>query len=182
MLDEARKTRMTTHRRSNVNRPQRTLLFACGNTFRGDDGVGWRIGCAVEQQFEQDGLTVLWTRQLLPEHAGAISAADVVVFVDCSTAAAAGSVSSIHLQPAETLPHSLNHRLDPASLLKLSLDLYARLPIRAVEVTIGGESFELTDQLSRPVKAAVPKAMEAIRSAFLGSTAARANSRQTLSA
>jgi len=173
---------MTMHRRSKVNRPQRTLLFACGNTFRGDDGVGWRIGRAVEQQFEQDGLTVLWTRQLLPEHAGAISAADVVVFVDCSTVAAAGTVSSIPLEPAETLPRSLNHPLDPASLLKLSLELYARLPIRAVEVTIGGESFELTDQLSRPVKAAVPKAMEAIRSVFLGNATTRAKSRQTLSA
>lgn len=173
---------MTMNRFSNTKRPRRTLLLACGNTFRGDDGVGWRIGCAVEQQFETNGLTVLWTRDLLPEHAGAISAADIVVFVDCSAVSAAGTVSTIALKPAQTLPRTLSHHLDPASLLKLSLDLYSRVPTRAIAVTIGGESFELTDQLSRPVKAAVPKALEAIRKAFLSTAAVRAKSRQTIPA
>lgn len=174
--------RMTTHRLSSAKRPRRTLLLACGNTFRGDDGVGWRIGCAVEQQFETNGLTVLWTRDLLPEHAGAISAADTVVFVDCSANTAAGTVSTVPLKPADTLPRPLSHHLDPASLLKLALDLYSRVPTRAVEVTIGGESFELTDQLSRSVKAAVPKALEAIRTALHSTAAVRAKSRQALSA
>jgi hydrogenase maturation protease len=171
---------MTMHRLSNTKRPRRTLLLACGNTFRGDDGVGWRIGCAVEQQFETNGLTVLWTRELLPEHAGAISAADIVVFVDCSAVTAAGTVSTVPLKPAETLPRSLSHHLDPASLLKLSLDLYSRVPTRAVAVAIGGESFELTDQLSRSVKAAVPKALEAIRTALLNTGSVRVKSRQAI--
>lgn len=154
---------MKTQATKSTDSTQRVLLFACGNTLRGDDGVGWRIGCAVEQQAPHNGLTVVCTRQLLPEHAEAISAADVVVFVDCSAVTTAGSVSTIPIEPAKNLPRSFTHHLDPASLLKLTVDLYSRIPKRAVAVTVGGESFEVTDQLSRAAKAAVPKALEAVR-------------------
>jgi hydrogenase maturation protease len=158
---------MARTKRNTPDQPQRALLLACGNTYRGDDGVGWRIGHAVEQQFELTGLTVVMTRQLLPEHAEAISAADIVVFVDCSSVTEAGTVSTIPIQPAESMPRILTHHLDPGALLRLAVDLYARTPSRAVAVTVGGNCFELTDRLSRPVKAAVPKAMEAVRCALL---------------
>jgi hydrogenase maturation protease len=159
---------MSRMKRGSPNQPQRALLLACGNTYRGDGGVGWRIGCAVEQQLQLSGLRVVRTRQLLPEHAEAVSTADVVVFVDCSAITEAGTVSTIPIQPAETMPTILTHHLDPGSLLRLALDLYARKPARAVAVTVGGDCFELTDRLSKPVKAAVPKAMEAVRCALLG--------------
>ena len=146
----------------------RYLLVACGNTFRSDDGVGWCIGCAVEQQLKLANLTVLRARQLLPEHAEAVSAADVVVFVDCSAITAAGTVSTIPIEPAETLPRVLTHHLDPAALLRLTLDLYAHTPSRAVAITVGGQSFDWSDRLSRPVKSAVPEALEAVRMALLG--------------
>ncbi|HEX9198988.1 MAG TPA: hydrogenase maturation protease [Acidobacteriaceae bacterium] len=145
----------------------RALLLACGNCFRGDDGVGWRIGSAVERTPPRPDLTVVMTHQLLPEHAEAISSADVVVFVDCSAISTAGTVSTIPIQPAETLPRILTHHLDPASLLKLALDLYERVPANATVITVGGESFELTDRLTTTVKAAVPKALEAVRCALL---------------
>ena len=111
-----------------MDRPARALVLACGNTFRGDDGVGWRIGCAVEQRPPCGGLTVVLTQQLLPEHAEAISAADTVVFVDCSAVTPAGTVSTIALRPAERLPRILTQHLGPAALLRLALDLYARMP------------------------------------------------------
>lgn len=149
-----------------ASQPRRALLLACGNTFRGDDGVGWCIGCAVEQQLHHADLTVVMTRQLLPEHAEAISMADIVVFVDCSSLTAAGTVSTISIQPAESFPRSLTHHLDPGSLLRLARDLYARAPAHAVAITVGGESFELTDRLSRTVKSAVPRALEAVRCAL----------------
>lgn len=149
-----------------TNSSQRVLLLACGNTLRGDDGVGWHIGCSVERHPPYNGLTVIRTRQLLPEHAEAISTADVVVFVDCSAVTAAGTVSTFNIAPAESLPRSFSHHLDPAVLLRLTLDLYSRIPARAVAVTVGGESFELTDQLTQTVKSAVPKAIEAVRCAL----------------
>ena len=152
--------------------PGHALLLACGNTLRGDDGVGWRIGCAVGQRPPCDGLTVVLTQQLLPEHAEAISTADIVVFVDCSAVTAAGSVSTIAIRPAVSLPRILTHHLDPAALLRMALDLYSRTPTRAVAVTVGGESFGLTDQLSKAVRSAVPKALEAVRAALLAETLA----------
>lgn len=152
----------------------RALILACGNTFRGDDGVGWCIGCAAEQQLRRADLTVMRTRQLLPEHAEAISAADVVIFVDCSAVTAAGTVSTIPIHPAESRPHTLTHHLDPGSLLRLAHDLYDRTPSHAVVITVGGESFELTDRLSRTVKAAVPKALEAVRCVLCGAPAQEA--------
>jgi hydrogenase maturation protease len=151
--------------------PPRALLLACGNTFRGDDGVGWRIGCAVEQRPPLTGLTVMMTRQLLPEHAEAISSADVVVFVDCSAITAAGTVSTIPIEAAASLPRILTHHLDPASLLRLTFDLYAHTPARAFVVTVGGQCFDMSDRLSKSVKSAVPKALEAVRDALLESTA-----------
>jgi hydrogenase maturation protease len=151
-----------------TGRPRRALLLACGNTLRGDDGVGWRIVCAVEQELRHAGLTVVMARQLLPEHAQAISAADVVVFVDCSAVTAAGTVSIVPILPAEGLPHTLTHHLDPASLLRLAHELYAHTPEHAVAITVGGESFEVTDRLSTTVKAAVPRALEAVRCALYG--------------
>ena len=152
--------------------PGHALVLACGNTLRGDDGVGWRIGCAVEQRPPCDGLTVVLTQQLLPEHAEAISTADIVVFVDCSAVTAAGTVSTIAIRPAVSLPRILTHHLDPAALLRMALDLYSRTPARAVAVTVGGESFGLTDQLSKAVRSAVPKALEAVRAALLAETIA----------
>jgi hydrogenase maturation protease len=146
-------------------RPGRALLLACGNTLRGDDGVGWRIACALEQQ-PCNGLTVLFTQQLLPEFAQAVSCADTVVFVDCSANTAAGTVSTIFVEPAKHLPHTLTHHLDPASLLRLSLDLYAHAPARVLAVTVGGESFALTDHLSKTVQAALPNALRAVRDAL----------------
>jgi hydrogenase maturation protease len=151
--------------------PKRALLFACGNTLRGDDGVAWRIGCTVAQQVAGHSLTVVMTRQLLPEHAEAISEADIVVFVDCSAVSAAGTVSSIRIEPADDRPRILPRQLDPGSLLRLAGELYERTPTHAVAITIGGKSFEMTDCLSKPVKAAVPKALEAVRSALLGADA-----------
>ena len=153
------------------------LVLACGNTLRGDDGVGWRIGCAVEEHPPCPQVSVILTQQLLPEHAEAMSHADTVVFVDCSAVAAPGTVSTLAIEPAETLPRILTHHLDPAALLRLGLDLYNRAPAKAIAVTVGGECFDLTDRLSSSVKAAVPAALMAVRSALLEPTQANLQTR-----
>jgi hydrogenase maturation protease len=154
------------------------LVLACGNTLRGDDGVGWQIGCAVKQQLPMAGLTILLTQQLLPEHAESVSAADVVVFVDCSATIPAGTVSTVFLYPAPRLSGIFTHHLDPPSLLRLALDLYARSPDRAIAVTVGGESFALKDRLGEAVTAALAEVLEAVR---LQLQSANAGARPTVS-
>ncbi len=145
----------------------RALLLACGNTLRGDDGVGWWIGGEVEQRPPLPDLEVVLTHQLLPELAEKVSTADIVVFVDCSAISEAGTVSVVPIRPAEQLPRLLTHHLDPASLLRLTSDVYGHLPQTAMAVTIGGHEFGLAEGLSDAVRNAIPAAVAAVERVFL---------------
>src|ERR1700733_10736040 len=104
------------------------LLLACGNTLRGDDGVGWWIGGEVEKKPSIRDLEVVLSHLLLRELAEQVSCADVVVFVDCSAITAAGAISVMPIEPAAELPRLLTHHMDPASLLRLASDLFGRAP------------------------------------------------------
>jgi hydrogenase maturation protease len=142
------------------------LVLACGNTLRGDDGVGWHIGSALQDEFQnkpaESLVEVILTQQLLPEHAEPLSRSNTAVFLDCSAIAQPGAVSTQSLSPAQSMPRIFTHHLDPASLLKLTQDLYGRIPARTVSITIGGESFELRERLSEPVTAAIPMAVHEV--------------------
>lgn len=145
----------------------KTVVLACGNTLRGDDGVGWRVGSLLIEDPPCDGLKVILTQQLLPEHAETLSGADSVVFLDCSATTPAGTVTVFTIEPAASLPTIFTHHLDPAALLRLARDLYGRSPSRAEAIMIGGGCFELNEELSAPVGTAVTHALEAVR-ALLG--------------
>ena len=142
------------------------LVLACGNTLRGDDGVAWHIGSALKDGPARAGAEVILARQLLPEHAEALSSADLAIFIDCSVAVHPGVVSIFLVNPAQSLPRIFTHHLDPASLLKLCQNLYGRIPSHSVAITVGGESFALKDGLSKSVTAAIPIAIEAVRDAY----------------
>ena len=105
----------------------RALLLACGNTLRGDDGVGWWIGGQVEQNLAPADLEVVLTHQFLPEFADIISKAEIVVFVDCSAVTQPGAVSVFPVEAAAELPRIMTHQMDPASLLRMAAD-YVRAP------------------------------------------------------
>ena len=144
----------------------RRLLLACGNPLRGDDGVGWKIAEAFEQETAYAGVQVIIRQQFTAELAEDIRDADTVAFVDASATAAAGEVSLLELSPADTLPRILTHHMAPASLLTLCQDLYGRLPRRACAITVGAESFELGERLTEAVQAAIPKALKVLREIF----------------
>ena len=152
---------------------KRVLILACGNTLRGDDGVAWRIGSSLQAEFQDkqidSAIEVILTQQLLPEHTEPLSRTDIAIFLDCSAIAKPGVVSIHCLSPAETLPRIFTHHLDPASLLKLTQDLYGSVPARALLITIGGESFELEDQLSEAITVAIPIAIQAVHRAIFAS-------------
>ncbi len=146
--------------------PIRRLVIACGNTLRGDDGVAWHIAAQLDQVAAQTGDEIVVTQQFLPEHAEQISLADVVVFIDCSALTTAGCISSLSIDPAEQLPRILTHHLDPAALLRLALDLYGQIPLRRTLITVGGESFAMTEELSAAVRNAIPAATLAVQAAL----------------
>jgi len=141
----------------------KTLVLACGNTLRGDDAVGWRVAAGLEEELAKDGVEVLCTQQLLPEHAEPVSRAERVVFIDCSATAPAGKVHAEVVEPAETLPGAFTHHLEPAGLLKIALGFLGRCPAEAALVTVGGERFEVGEEMSGPVAAAVPVAVHAVK-------------------
>ena len=142
---------------------QRQLVLACGNTLRGDDGVGWKIAEALESDPSLSAVRVRIAQQWTPELAEEISGCDVVVFVDCSAISEPGTVSVIPVEVAQSSVGSLTHNVTPGSLLAMSLELYGRIPARSVAVTVGGRSFELAEGLTEAVELAIPRAVGAIQ-------------------
>jgi hydrogenase maturation protease len=147
------------------------IVLACGNMLRGDDGVAWTIGSEIERDIVQRSppcaeVEVIFTQQLLPEHADPLSKADLAIFIDCSAIAEPGAVSTFRVHQANCLPSIFTHHLDPASLLRLTQDLYGCTPSRAVAITVGGQSFELSETLSKPVAEAIPIAKAAVFAMF----------------
>lgn len=143
--------------------PHNILILACGNTLRGDDGIGSRITTLLEASPPCEGMHVIFAPQFLPEHAELVSTADQVVFIDCSALTPAGTISVIPVEPAATSPTSFTHHLDPAMLLRLAQDFYGHTPSYATLITVGGESFEMNEGLSASVTAAIPEALETVR-------------------
>ena len=139
------------------------LVLACGNTLRGDDGVGWAIAERLEGDSSLDDVEVVVAHQLTPEMAEPISLAETVVFVDCSAVAPAGEVSVFPVAAASKDNASLTHNVDPANLLALSREIFASAPHRAFAVTVGGKSFELKEELSEAVRLAIPEAVLEIK-------------------
>ena len=137
----------------------RCLILACGNTLRGDDGVGPFLAQWAEERFRDvAGVRVIsrqqWTLELVEE----IAAAEAVLFVDCSVAIAAGSVCVVDVQASAKSEKIDTHQQGASELLGLAQDLYSSLPGAAVLLTVGAGSLELGEEFSTPVKAALPGA------------------------
>lgn len=133
------------------------LLLACGNSLRQDDGVGLRIAEAAEQLFPASRLRIVAAPQFTPEMAAELATTDLALFVDASAADDPGSIRIEPVlpcaEPAET------HRLDPPALLAMARDLCGHAPARAFALTVGAATFGYGENLSGPLRQAVPRAM-----------------------
>lgn len=132
------------------------LIIAYGNPIRGDDGAGWRIAAEAAAHLPA-GAVILTTHQLTPEIAEPASQARVVVFVDAAEGGEPGEVTVLPVVPGTANPRAFTHQMDPDGLLAMAQSLFGRRP-PAYLVTINGESFELTEELSATVAAAIPEA------------------------
>jgi hydrogenase maturation protease len=62
----------------------RCLILACGNTLRGDDGVGLWLAEWAEQRFsDQPGVRIIADHQWTPELAEDVARAQSLLFIDC---------------------------------------------------------------------------------------------------
>lgn len=154
-----------------MTQPQtRCLILACGNTLRGDDGVGPWLAEWAENKFRlETDVRVIVRQQWTPELAEEIARVHSVLFIDCSVDSAPGAISLISVQPA-TAPQGLaTHHLGAAELLALTRDLYASQPLHAQLLTIGAASTELGEQFSDAVRDAIPLACDLLERAILES-------------
>jgi len=143
--------------------PARCLILACGNTLRGDDGVGlWLAEWAAQRFSGQPGVRVIADHQWSPELAEDVARAQSVLFIDCSLGSEAGSLHLTPVKPAAGGPEHNTHHLGAAELLALGRELYHSLPREALQLTIGAGSTELGESFSPAVTVALPEACKLI--------------------
>ena len=144
----------------------RCLILACGNTLRGDDGVGpWLAEWAEQRYRGESRIQVSSRQQWTPELAEDIAEAESVIFIDCSLESQPGSVSLHPVDPAPVNPTIATHHLGAPELLALARELYNSTPHQALLLTVGAASTEIGEEFSDAVKAALPKASSELEEA-----------------
>ncbi|HTW62357.1 MAG TPA: hydrogenase maturation protease [Terracidiphilus sp.] len=135
------------------------LILACGNSLRGDDGVGPWLAQWASGRFRAESLVrVLASQQWAPEMAEEIAGAKAVIFIDSSMESAPGAVKLAQVQPATGDAALSTHHLGAAELLGLGCELYGYLPRTALLLTVGIETTALREEFSDAVKASLPEA------------------------
>ena len=120
------------------------LVIGYGNTLRGDDGVGPRVVEAIEE-LHLPGVRTLICQQLSPEHAGPVSQARTVIFVDAAVDAPR-EVQWRKLEPNES-SQLMTHAADPRTLLALARDVFGHAP-PAWWLTIPAVKLGFSEELS----------------------------------
>ena len=132
----------------------RCLILACGNTLRGDDGVGLWLAEWAEHHFSnQPGVRILADHQWTPELAEDVARAHSVLFIDCSFASPPGAIKLTPVEPAASPTAAFTHFATPAGLLAGARALYGAAP-GAVLVSVAGADFGLGGEISDPVRRA----------------------------
>ena len=143
--------------------PVRCLILACGNTLRGDDGVGpWLAEWAEDRFGSEAGVLVLIRQQWTPELAEDIAHSESVLFIDCSIDCAPGSVNLTPVEPVPATHGLATHHQGAPQLLALARELYGSVPANAQLLTIGAGSTELGEIFSDAVIDALPEACRLI--------------------
>jgi len=134
------------------------LLIGYGNPLRGDDGVGYVLAQQLGQRLQNRPVQILTPHQLTPELVAVIANADLVIFIDAAEGENAGRTACQVLipQPADGI---FTHNTTPAALLAASHDWYGVKPA-GLMISIVGESFGYSDQLSPTLTALLPTILD----------------------
>jgi hydrogenase maturation protease len=137
----------------------RCLILACGNTLRGDDGIGpWLANWAEERFREDPTVRVISRQQWTPDLAEDIAHSESVLFIDCSVESAPGSINLRAVHPSAPQHGLATHHQGAAELLSLTQELYDSLPKSAQLLAIGAGATAFSEEFSDAVKAALPEA------------------------
>jgi hydrogenase maturation protease len=149
-------------RRPNRSHPpvHPALLLACGNSLRQDDGVGLKIAEGAEHVFPASRLRVIAAHQFTPEMAAEMAETELVIFVDACAADEPGAIRVLPVAACNEVVDT--HRLDPPALLGLAQTLCGHVPARAFALTVGAGHFGYGEEISGPLRQAVPRAVRLV--------------------
>ena len=143
----------------------RCLILACGNTLRGDDGIGpWLAVWAAERFSAEPSIRVVSRQQWTPDLAEDLAQAESAIFIDCAVDSAPGTVRVARVQPARPASGLATHHVGAHELLALSEELYSSLPRNALLLTVGAGSTELGEEFTTIVRDALPQACKMLES------------------
>jgi hydrogenase maturation protease len=137
-----------------------TLIIGFGNPLRGDDSIGLRAAQALEERLVGADVEIIACQQLTLELSEQVSRAALAIFIDADMDGDAGAIHVERLRP-KAPDVALTHHLTPAALLACAHELYGSAP-SAVQFTVTGKLFGLTERLSPPVARALPRLVEAV--------------------
>ena len=137
----------------------RCLILACGNTLRGDDGVGPWLAQWASQHFRSDPrVQVICRQQWAPELAEDIAGAEAVIFVDSAVALDEREITAIQPVVAAERSFALTHSFDAGTLLALAHECYGARPRDAVLLAVRAYRMELCKDISAEAQASLPAA------------------------
>ena len=121
-------------------------VLACGNTSRGDDAVGPRLlERVVAANFP--GIITIEDFQFQIEHVLDLEQADLALFLDAATGAAA-PIAFCEVQPRAGSAGCSTHALEPAQLLAVYVAALQKPPPPAFMLNVRGENFELGEGMT----------------------------------
>ena len=133
----------------------KTLIVGYGNSLRGDDAAGRVAAERLQALVRHPDIEVRSLHQLTPELMPDIAAVDHLILIDAAETGRPGGYMRVPVRPAPPCA-SFTHHATPEALLSGARSLYGRCP-DAVLYLIPGQSFDLTDTLTAPVKLAVER-------------------------
>ena len=140
----------------------RPLIIGYGNPLRGDDGIGCVVAERLLAQGHMQGLEVIFAHQLTPDLAEPLSRATLAIFVDAASNVVPGKIIAHAVRPDVPRNGIFGHHLTPAELLSYARVVFERAPY-AWLISVGGEQWDICEELSEPVRAAVPRVLHQIR-------------------
>ena len=134
---------------------KKVLVIGYGNTLRGDDAAGIRAAELIAKRRPE--IECVCMHQLMPELAEQIAVSDIVIFFDADVNVAQPNVQVVVPSVEVDQPHT--HFISPESLLRLSQQLYQRMPLKAYIIGIPASQFEFSEELSESTKKAVEESV-----------------------
>lgn len=138
----------------------KTLLIACGNPLRGDDGVAHEVVTMLRGMCD-----CRQVQQLTPEVATELKAYDQVIFVDADIAARAPCISP--LASGSLTPPGMSHRSSAAEIVELGRTLFGFAGEASV-CHIPAHNFSFGEELSEEARDAAVDAARQLACLIMG--------------